>query len=111
MRRPTLLLPSLGLPLLVVACGNNVGQNGLDTYPDGYTPIPVYEAGKTAMFDGSFDASFDARDAVGEGSREGAADAPADVKSETTPEGAVDAPPPDGGADAPSDAPHEGSGG
>ena len=105
MLRHTLCLPALSLPLLVVACGNYAGQNGLDASPDGYIPIPVYEAGPPRVFDGS----FDARDASGEGSKEGAADAPADVPAEATKEGAVDGPS-EGATDALPDGPRDGSG-
>jgi hypothetical protein len=97
-------LPALSLPLLVLACGNNTGQNGLNAYPDGYIPIPLYEAGPPVMFDGTFP-----KDAHGEGSKEGSADAPVDVAIEATKEAAVDAPS-EGAVEASPDAPRDGAG-
>jgi hypothetical protein len=102
MPRPILCLPALCLPLLVLACGNYTGQNGLNAYPDGYIPIPLYEAGPPVMFDGTIP-----KDAPG--SREGSADAPVDVAVETTKEAAADAPS-EGAVEASPDAPRDGAG-
>jgi hypothetical protein len=102
MPRPTLCLPALCLPLLVLACGNYAGQNGLKEYPDGYIPVPVYEAGPPVVFDGSLDAR---RDAPKEGSNEGSVDAPTDA----TKEAAADAPS-EGAVEASPDGPRDGAG-
>jgi hypothetical protein len=101
MRRIPLALPVLSMPALLLACTSNAGQNGLEALPDGYIPIPSYEASPVQEFDGSFEAG----DAPSEGAP---ADAVTDVRPEAAKEGSADAPPAEGAADAPHDGPGPG---
>ncbi len=100
MHRTLLFLPAIALPWLFVAC-TNAGQNGLESEPDGYIPIPFYEASPPPSVDGSFETG-DGPDGRSDGSADGAKEASA----ETGGEAAQDAPTTDG----PADASHDGAG-
>jgi hypothetical protein len=99
MRRTPLALPVFALPALLLACTSNAGQNGLEALPDGYIPIPSYEASTIQEFDGSFEAG----DAHSEGA---STDTGTDARADAATEAAADAP----AAEGATDAPHDGAG-
>jgi hypothetical protein len=110
MRRHLLVFAASFLPMITFAC-SDTGDNLLKADPDGYTPIPLYEASPPPVFDGSSESG----DALEEGGAEAGMDARADAHDGGMKEASGDGPSSEAAMDAPGDAPadgkHDGAGG